>query len=409
MNKIAETPDYSADICRSAELFLERWEALLDEHSSPFHSLVWMRAWYDKLGSTAERTPLFVGVKRRDTGADVMLLALVQRRRWGLSLVEFADAGVVDYVSPLVAAEWAGCSPDDTGATAASAQRLWQAMRLALRGHDLLCIEKMLGEALGECPRSTNPLMFALHVQTCEMSVSQFHVAHTWDAWLNSLGKDKRRNLQRAWHSFTRSEGALFERITDPSKAFETYAMMEEQQATRMQQRQGDYLLDRTEYSAFYRQALADGLADGRVVLTALRDGEHLVAAQLGIANRNRYVALRQTMGGDQWHASSPGRLLNERTAYHLYEQGLRWFDFGIGSYRHKQMFRVSQIPLYDACEALSWRGVPVNWAWRLRRALKRQAWLVALWRHIKSGITREPAETSVTREKTEAPGPARS
>lgn len=404
-----DTPDYIADVGSTVEPFLGRWAALLDERSSPFHGLAWMRAWYATLGNTPGRTPLLVGVKRADTGADVMLLPLVQRRSRGLSLVEFADAGVVDYVAPLVAAGWAGGSPDDAGAAAASARRLWQAIRVALRGRDVLRVDKMLGGALAECPHRTNPLMLALRVQTCEIYGNEFHVAGTWDAWLKSLGKEKRRNLERIWRTFTRSEAARFARVTDLAEALETYAEMEKQQADRMRQRQPHYRLDRPEYSALYRHALAEGLADGSVVLTVLRDGEHLVAAQFGIASRNRYIALRQTMGGDQWRASSPGRLLNERTARHLHEQGLRWFDFGIGDYRHKRMFRVGHIPLYDACEALSWRGLPMNWAWRLRRALKRQAWLVALWRRLKNGVTRAPEEAAAAREETETPEPARS
>jgi CelD/BcsL family acetyltransferase involved in cellulose biosynthesis len=137
-------------------------------------------------------------------------------------------------------------------------------------------------------------------------------------------------------------------------------------------------------FRAFYRQALQGGLADGSVVLTALRDGDEVVAVQFGVANEQRYVALRLSTGGDEWKACSPGRLLCERTAQHLHEQGLRWFDFGIGDYRHKQTFGVNGIALLDGCEALSWRGEAVVWAWRLRRALKRQKWLMALLRRVK-------------------------
>ncbi len=393
--KTPDALDYVADVGTAVEPFLQRWSALLDEYTSPFHSLAWMRAWYATLGSTPERTPLLVGVKRRDTGADVMLLSLVQRQRWGLSLVEFADAGVVDYVAPLIAADWSG------GSDAASAQGLWQAIRLALRGHDVLRIDKMLGEALTESPRRINPLVFALRVRDCDMHGYQFQVADTWDAWLKSLGKEKRRNLERAWRVFTRSEKACFERIAECAEALETFAEMERQQASRMHRRHVRYRLDQPEYRAFYRQVLSDGLADGRVVLTVLRDGKHLVAAQFGIANTHRYIALRQTMGEEQWHESSPGRLLNERTARNLHEQGLRWFDFGIGDYRHKRMFRVGRIPLYDACEPLSWRGLPTSWGWRLRRALKRRAWLVALWRRIKSHPAHAQEEAAATSRRS--------
>jgi hypothetical protein len=48
--------------------------------------------------------------------------------------------------------------------------------------------------------------------------------------------------------------------------------------------------------------------------------------------------------------------------------------DFGIGDYFHKDIFQGSHIPLFDACEALSWRGMPWVHAWHWRQARKRAA-----------------------------------
>lgn len=403
------TPEYIADVETFVGPFMRRWDAMLGDHSLPFHSAAWMRAWYSTLGVVEGRKPLLVGVKRSDTGKDVMLLPLIQRRWRGLSLVEFADAGVVDYVSPLLTADWAPGPADDVAARSDSARRLWRAVREALTGHDVFRADKMLGKTLEECPENRNPLLLALRAETCEMYGNQFHVSGSWDDWLVSLGKNNRRNLVRCWRAFSASEAARFERVTDLAEALEVFARMEAQQNARMARANTRYFLDRAEYRAFYRQALTEGLADGSVVLTVLRDGEHLVAAQFGIANRSRYIALRQTMQGGQWYPSSPGRLLNEKTAYHLFESGLRWFDFGIGDYRHKRAFRVSHIPLHDVCEALSWRGVPVLWGWRLRRALKRQAWLVAFWRRLKGDATGAPGTPDEAQDETAAPARARS
>ena len=377
--------DYIVDRIESVDAFLLRWAALLDAHASPFHAVSWLRAWYAALGSDDGRQPVLLGVRRRDTGADVMLLPLTCQRRGLLSIVEFADCGIVDYISPLLAPDWAGCTAGESEPLTDAARRLWQAVRQALRDHDVLLIHKMLGELLEESPQRLNPLMLVLKTQPCEMFGNQFHVAGDWDAWRYSLDKRVRKEMERCWRVFTRSDEARFERLTDLAAAQQVFAELEQQQSKRMHQAGVRYVLDEPVFRDFYRQVLNDGLAAGSVVLMALRDGEHIVAALFGVANKDRFIALRLSIGGDEWKNCSPGRLLCERTARHLHEQGLRWFDFGIGDYFHKETFQVTHIPLHDACAALSWRGVPLTWWWRLRRVLKRQGWLVALSRRFRA------------------------
>jgi len=377
--------DYEADIETEIEPFMQRWKSLLREDSSPFHAMSWIRAWYNTLGKTQGRRPLLLGVRRRDTGADVMLLPLTYRCRGGVSIVEYVDGGVVDYVSPLLASDWAGGSYADAGIYTSNASSLWQSVCQALRGYDVLRINKMLSQPLNEVMHSQNPLTLALHLQECELFGNQFHVPGDWDSWRHTLDKRVRKEFERSWRVFTRSEHARFERVTDPIDAFAILDQLEKQQALRMNQMGYNYVLDQPAYRGFYRQTLANGLADGSAILTALRDGEHVVAAQFGVASKHRYIALRLSTGGDEWKQCSPGRLMCERTARHMYEQGLRWFDFGIGDYFHKETFLVNHIPLHDVCVPLSWRGQPFAWAWRLRRALKRQKSLVTFWHHLKT------------------------
>lgn len=378
--------DYVVDVDTEIAPFLQRWAMLVNERSLPFHALPWLNAWYATLGNTPDCTPLLVTVRRLDTGADVMLLPLTSHRQGGLSVVGFADATVMDYTSPLVAPDWAGGTgnrPTDM----VCAERLWKALRHALRAHDVLRIDKMLDQPLDENLQGGNPLLLVLRprLHPCEMFGNQFHTGDDWDAWNHTLDKRIRKEFARCWRVFTRSESARFERVTEPQAALALFEELERQQMQRMTQLDYDYVLDQPAYRAFYRQALADGLIDGSVVLTALRDGKAVVAVQFGLASRHRYIALRLSMGGDEWKACSPGRLLCEHTAQHLHAQGLRWFDFGIGDYRHKQAFGVSHIALLDGCEALSWRGWPMTWAWRLRRALKHQRWLVSMVRRLKN------------------------
>ncbi len=453
---------YRVHIDRELEPFLARCRALYNDRSLPFHAPWWLQAWYTTFGCSNGCTPLLVSVQHRESGADAVLLPLVQRRQWGLSVVEFADAGVVDYTAPLLAPGWQGALD-----THAAAQALWQVLRNALGGHDVLRLHKLLPQAMAEAGGQANPLAQVLDTQPCEMFGNQFSVSaeatdaasatrvdnpvgkpidnpadksvgsaidnakakatasDPWETWRRTLDKRTRKEIERCWRVFHRSPEARFEHVTDPQQALALFETLEQQQSQRMQALHTPYRLDAPECRAFYRQAIVGGLAaaaqhktganntagaqsQGRtegaqVVLTALRDGEHVVSALFGLANGHRYLGLRQSLGGDAWKACSPARLLDEQTARHLHAQGRQHFDFGIGDYHHKQALNMQAIPLLDACAALSWRGTPVVLAWRLRRWLKRQAGVMWLWqqrpgqRHAGSGQARASASVSVS------------
>lgn len=403
---------YRAEAGLGVADFLRRCERLRDGAALPFHGSAWLSAWLATLGVSDGRQPLLVAVRHRHSGADAALLPLVRQRRAGLWWVEFADAGVVDYNAPLLAADWAGSlrQPD-------AARHLWAALRAALRSgpgrNDVLHLVKMLPCSLDEAGGQPNPLALALPTQRCEMFGNQFSVQTDWESWRRSLDKRVRKEIERSWRVFTRSPDARFERVTDPARAQALFNTLAQQQSARMQGHASGYRLDGPAFGAFYRQLLEDGLEDGlaggpagdlagglagsaaggpggcQVVLTALMDGPQVVSAMLGVANQHRYIGLRQSLGGPAWKNCSPGRLLDDQTASHLHAQGLRHFDFGIGDYAHKDALRMTPIPLRDACVALSAWGVAAALAWRARRSAKRQAWLVALVRLVKLRLRR--------------------
>lgn len=347
------------------EPFLARWAALLGPASSPFHSLAWVRAWYTTLGETDGRRPLLVAVRDRDSGADLMLLALSSRRSGGLSIVEFADATVCDYNLPLLA--------PNARLSAEHARAIWHALRRALAAeHDVLRLQKMPRHTLDDTPPRDNPFCLALPTRPSEVAGTEVPLPDTWDGWRHTLDSAVRREFDRSWRVFTRSPEAVFERITDPAQALAALEALEALQSQRMHEVGKPYRLDGAAYRGFYRRLLQDGLASGDVVLTTLRAGPTHVTVQLGVANHQRYVALRTANAGGSWKNCSPGRLGFERTGRHLHEHGLRCFDFGIGDYAYKLVFKGRTLPLFDACEALSWRGRLWVWAWQLRQATKR-------------------------------------
>jgi len=379
-------PDYVAELGTDLAAFLARCAVLAGPTTSPFHSPAWLRAWYEVFAPGAPDgtglQPLFVTVRHRAGSPethDAVLLPLVGYRRAGLGVVEFADQGVVDYNAPVVANDWHGGHAPERAAPA-----LWAAVRQALQGYDLFYVHKLLPSLLDEAGNTPNPLALALPGRPCHMFGNQFAVRGDWQSWRDSLDKHMRKEIERSWRVFQRSETARFERVTDVQEALLVFETLERQQSERLAAHVPNYAGDTPGFKAFYRKALAAGVAGGSVVLTVLRDGDHVVSALLGVANGQRYIGLRQSINSaDTWRPCSPGRLLDERTARHLHEQGLVFFDFGIGDYFHKQALKMQMIPLIDVCQALTWRGLPAALAWRARQRLKSSGRLVSFKRRL--------------------------
>lgn len=353
--------------------FIERWSALGDEPESAFQTAGWLRAWYATVGRRAGVTPLLLCVVEPASGRDLMLMPLISLRRHGLSFVEPADLGVTDYNA---ARYDAALAPD-----ARLPGRLRQALRTALRGHDVLALHKMIERPAGR----PDPLRDALDARPCEFFGNHIEIGDDWDAWRHSLDKTVRKEFERCWRVFQRSPQARFVRAERLDEALDLYHRLEAQQRARMRHLGSGYVLDGPAYSALYEQRLRDGLADGSALLTALMSGDELVAALYGLYDGRRYTMLRVCHAGEAWKHCAPGKLLLERTIHHLHQRGCRHFDFAIGDYFHKRVFRVGHAPLWDAQAALSWRGGLAGLAWRGKRALKRQPWLARL----RSALTR--------------------
>jgi len=382
--RAARSTQFSAEIGTELDQFIACCAALHDDRSLPFHSPAWLRAWYTTFGRSPGSKPLWLIVRLRASGQVAALLPLVSRRRGGLRVVEFADAGVVDYNAPILAPDWHGQLPEKQ-----AAQALWAAVREALAGHDLFFAHKLLPSALLEAGDRPNPLALVLEQRPCEMFGNVFDVApeSEWETWRRSLEKRTRKEIERCWRVFQRSPVARFEHQQDPQQALALFEVLEQQQSQRMKALQTPYKLDAPECKAFYRQLILDSLScpnpGSQVVMTALIDGDEVVSALFGLVNGHRYMGLRQSIGGEAWKACSPARLLDEQTARHFHGQGRQHFDFGIGDYHHKHALNMRTIALVDACEALSPRGLPALWGWRLRRRLKSHPRVVALWRRM--------------------------
>lgn len=338
---------YDVSVARDFSQLAARWDALAPASQDfPFQGASWLDAWYRAFGRDNDVTPLLVTIRAR--GGDLaMVLPLVERTHRGLRVAEFADLNLTDYNAPLVGP----AAPTNRADT----KSFWRALRAALPGIDLMRLKKMPTEVAGRA----NPLLRDGWTSPCVLAGNVVTTSDDFDAYRYSLDRHDRKELERSWRVFTRHADTGFREIEDSDEALRILAIMEEQQRTRFLELGMTYTLDDEAIAAFYRNLIVGGLPSGDVVMTALMCGEELVAALLGVRNAKRYVMVRISNAGAQWSNCSPGRLVIGRTMAHLHAQGIRIFDFGVGTYAYKRRFGVHSLPLVDVTAGLTWRAAP--------------------------------------------------
>ncbi|MGH8080917.1 MAG: GNAT family N-acetyltransferase [Lysobacter sp.] len=356
---------YSAHVIRDVDEALARWQAWTDTGAiaSVFQTPQWLAAWYATLGAQPGREALLVSVQDRD-GRLLMALPLVRETHAGLVRIVFADLGVSDYAAPL----WTHDCPTD----ASELRAMFAVVRRALPSADLWTIEKMPEQVNGHA----NPLLHWPGTRESELFGNPAEVGEDFEQWRFSREKTHRKELERSWRVFTRHEQARFEQLTQVDEAMRVMDALEALQRKAIAGKGWAYILDEPGYREFYRRLIEQGLAGGEVVLTALKVGDEVVAALLGLRRGRDYAMIRIGNAGGEWRNCSPGRLIIERSMAHLHADGVRRFDFTIGDYAYKRGFMPDKLALFDSTVALSWKGLPRSGRSALRYRLKR--WLKA-------------------------------
>ena len=356
-------PDFRIDLIHDWDEAAAKLEgAMAQGRATPFQNRHWLGAWYRCFASNEAARPLIVVVSDVRSRDVVAILPLCVRMQRGLRIAEFA--GSADYNAPIL-------GPSATGSPAEAAawwRHLCRELARLPDGCDLVRFRKMPAAMAGW----TNPLASLAGVLPSALTGHLVQVSDDYDAYRYSLEKTVRKELERSWRVFAKHDGAEFRQIHDPDEALRVFAALEAQQSARMQDLGQSYSLDDEGSVAFHRELIVRGLADGNVVLTALTSGEEIVATLLGIRTGSHYVMVRISNAGKAWSNCSPGRLVIERTMAMLHADGVRTFDFSVGSYDYKRRFGVSDVALVDLTAALSWRGWPVIARDRLLRWMRR-------------------------------------
>lgn len=345
-------PDFSVRVHDNLGAADPAWRGLARSGgATPFQTPSFLDAWYASYGARPGVRPVVVEVKRGDALA--MLVPLVLSH----GVICFTDAGISDNNAPVAGP--ALPAPADMAA-------LWPAIRRALPAATMLHLEKQPERVAGQ----PNPLLAIGTARPSPLSAHPLEMGESFEDYSRSRTTKFRKEQERVWRVFTRTEGARFDLIETPGRALDILNDMDRMQGARLTELGIDAQIGEAAFTAHYRQLVAEGIGCD-AILGALTCKGETIGALLGVSNGQTVTFVRLAHAGGEWATCSPGRLVIEQTMIGLHAKGVRRFDFSVGDYAYKENFRIGKAPLFDSALALSLTGQLKAARINLRAALR--------------------------------------
>lgn len=345
-----------------------------------FQSPNWLGCWLEIFGSDPGIDCFLLTIA--DENRKVALaLPVLRRREGGLRVIEMMDLGVSDYSAPLLHPRLAARLPRTPA--------LWDLLMPAMPEADLLRLER-------QCPfvqDMPNPLFAHPRAVPNRLAGWRMPLPDTWEAYQATLSDSMRDKLMRNGRRFARAPETGIGAIGTVDAALEAFAALERMQAERIQEKGLDYHLNAPKMTAFYRRLLETGLASGETVIIAMHGGGETVAVNFAVRSGAEAMLLRVTNRFGEWARMTPGLLATEFTIRAAQARGVRFFDFGMGTYDYKRRFGAREKPLMDLVLPLSPKGWPKALLWHTQYRLSRNPFLRRLTGRSKDAPAREKPE----------------
>lgn len=316
--------------------------------ASPYQSFSWFSAWCDEIGTPAGWRPCIV-IIHDEAGEPLLILPLVERRRFGLTLIEFGGGKHSNLNMPLM--------------TERAASRLdrstlsWLALEIARSRRGLVVLR--LVNMPSHWHAMPNPLIgFAK-----QRSPGDSYAATLDDgkeSWKDKLLSHHRR--QRLNYNMRKlaESGELRWLTSDETEC--------ERMINAFLRQKGDQLARQgipnpfrdPGFRRFIRRASTSSLAeiDPVIELRALElDGEIIATLGCAVAGKSFSVMFMSMCAFSAAARFSPGELLLWRVIEEMHARGFRRFDLGIGEAPHKARFCPEVVPLFDVFLAFSAGG----------------------------------------------------
>lgn len=332
------------DDLRAAEPYwraLERQDAL----ATPYQRYDFLEPWQREVGRRAGVTPaVLVGL---DGNRQPLLLLPFGRRRVGpLQIAEYLGGKHANFNMAIWRRDVAAAiGRDDINALLAG-----------LAGIDLL--------ALRNQPESwdgiANPFLQLPHQPAPSFGQRGALKADFAALQRDCLSTSARKKLRKKERVLASRGPLRFWRVETAAEATEVLAAFFAQKAERMRGLGVANAFDLPGMREFITAAATERLHEGRpaIELYACTVGDTIAATIAGLANRNRFCGLFNSMVFNALAHESPGELMLLHLVRMCCERGLEVFDLGVGEARYKRTFCEDIEPLFDSFLPLS----PLGW-----------------------------------------------
>lgn len=339
--------------------------------ASAFQTPDWLDAWLETMCRDSDTTVHLVTACDATDGTPLLVLPLVRFRQGGLTRLEAPDSGLADYVGPLLAPDFC---PDKPTMTA-----LWQQFLSALPPADILYLGKIPPTIRGRA----NPLLLVDGIHR--------HRQSAWGTILNGppvdfgafgMPKKRTRELNNRWKRLEALGKLAFVTATSPEEKERYFAELCDQRATRFRALNRPNSLDRPEVRAFFRHLLDHDTGPDRAEIQVLKLDDTVIATGLGLVSGGAFHMIFPTIGGEEWRAYSPGLQHFRQSMEKASAEGLRYYDFTLGSEAYKVEFGARQMPLYEIVVPITTLGSLHAAMLSAKRAFHSRPELVRFLRH---------------------------
>ncbi|ODS00849.1 hypothetical protein AUC68_12930 [Methyloceanibacter methanicus] len=320
----------------------------------------WARAWSEHVLAAEDRTPAIV-VGHAADGSAAFLLPFETKRIGGLTVLKWLGQDHANYVFGLFRPEVAGVLTDtdmsailhEIGRRTGAAAAFLEAQPFTWDG-------------------VPNPFALLSH-QPAPNSGYAVKLGNFEDLYLSRFKKRarqtllrKERRLQEAG-TLTYGWAATEQEKTD---ILETFFAQKAQQFAAM----GVTDVFVPEARAFYRDLamLPDGNASRLRLGYVSLDGE-ILATFSGTITHGRVCVLLSSLADSPYQRQSPGAQLLRYQIEDACNEGLRYFDLGVGAARHKSEWSNIVYPLFDSYIALKPQGLALTLPFGVKSSVKRR------------------------------------
>jgi CelD/BcsL family acetyltransferase involved in cellulose biosynthesis len=347
--------------------------------ATPYQRFEWLTTWFAHLGHRAGCAPLIIAGLDRDD-RPMFILPLMRERRYGCHVARFCGGSH----SNLNMAIWRS----DVGAMLDAPQIIaFLREAAAARRIDLFALEGQ--------PQTWGGLQNPFAALTRRPSPDDVYVGALQG--LRDSQCHLTRRLRKKERSLMNLAGFRFGKAETPDDVDRLLGAFWPQKAARFAEQGIRNVFAKPGVTDFIRAACLDGLAQGRpaIELYALESAGEILSVVGGVANRERFSVMFNSITAGVHARKSPGIILVADIAAACAARGIASFDIGAGHASYKAYFCSEREQRFDSYVPFSTRGRALALAWAASgaalRSLKATPALMNMVHAARRGLSRMP------------------